>query len=222
MYDFHSWSKQRCEEAFGEAQRRSVANRAKGDRGTRFEVGRVGLALSGGMRGSRGYRFESQSRANNRSNEGKTKSINTTETREAERSLWERILALLEEDWPKVVTASRIEYGDVRKRAAGTRFHLRSTHQIADVMLVGKAPVEEAIEKLLKGLEVGVPADALDLLSVLASLSPGEYLALCRGGAKIAANPPRNLDSETLIQVVDPARASQLESLRPEEAVNRR
>src|SRR5215213_9632808 len=57
MYEFHSWSKQRCEEAFGEAQRRSVANRAKGDRGTRFELRCVGSALSGGMRGPRGYRL---------------------------------------------------------------------------------------------------------------------------------------------------------------------
>jgi hypothetical protein len=36
--------------------------------------------------------------ANNRSKEGKTKSMNTTETREAKRSLWERTLALLEQD----------------------------------------------------------------------------------------------------------------------------
>jgi hypothetical protein len=50
------------------------------------------------MRGSSGHRFESQRRANNRSKEGKTKSMNTTETREAKRSLWERILALLEKD----------------------------------------------------------------------------------------------------------------------------
>jgi hypothetical protein len=41
----------------------------------------------GGMRGSGGHRFVSQSRANNRSKEGKTNSMNTTETREAKRSL---------------------------------------------------------------------------------------------------------------------------------------
>jgi hypothetical protein len=45
MYDLHSWSKQRFEEAIREAQRRSLAKQAKGDRMTRFELGRVGSAL---------------------------------------------------------------------------------------------------------------------------------------------------------------------------------
>jgi hypothetical protein len=47
MYDLHSWSKQRREEALRESQRRSLAKQAKGDRGTRFELGSVGAALSG-------------------------------------------------------------------------------------------------------------------------------------------------------------------------------
>jgi hypothetical protein len=47
MYDPHPWSKQRREEVFREAQRRSLAKQAKEDRGTRFELGRVGSALSG-------------------------------------------------------------------------------------------------------------------------------------------------------------------------------
>jgi hypothetical protein len=47
MYDLRSWSKQRREETLREAQRRSLAKQAKGDRGTRFELGRVGSALSG-------------------------------------------------------------------------------------------------------------------------------------------------------------------------------
>src|SRR5215212_1032680 len=47
------------------------------------------------MRGASGHRFEGH--ANNRSKEGKTKSMNTTETREAKRSLWERTLVPLEQ-----------------------------------------------------------------------------------------------------------------------------
>ena len=46
MYDLHSWSKQRREEALTEARRRSLAKRAKDGRGTRFEPARVGSALS--------------------------------------------------------------------------------------------------------------------------------------------------------------------------------
>ena len=47
MYDLHSWSKRRREEAHREVQRRSVAKRAKRNGGTRFEFGRVSSALSG-------------------------------------------------------------------------------------------------------------------------------------------------------------------------------
>ena len=43
MYDLHSWSKQRREEAVTEAQRRSLTKRAKRNRGTRFVLGRLGL-----------------------------------------------------------------------------------------------------------------------------------------------------------------------------------
>jgi hypothetical protein len=47
LYDLHSWSKRRREEALREVQRRSVAKRAKRNGGTRFEFGRVNSALSG-------------------------------------------------------------------------------------------------------------------------------------------------------------------------------
>jgi hypothetical protein len=47
MYDLHSWSKQRREEAMREVQRRSLSKRDKGDRVMRFEPGHVGSALSG-------------------------------------------------------------------------------------------------------------------------------------------------------------------------------
>jgi hypothetical protein len=47
MYDLHSWSKRRREEALREVQRRSVAKRAKRSGERRFEFGRVSSALSG-------------------------------------------------------------------------------------------------------------------------------------------------------------------------------
>lgn len=78
----------------------------------------------------------------------------------------------------------RIGHGDVRKFADTTRFHLRSAHQIASIMLVGQGPDEEAIESMLRQLEVGIPADALDLLSLPVSLSRGEYLALYTANVK--------------------------------------
>ena len=50
------------------------------------------------MRGSSSQRFESLSSASNRCKEGKTKRMNTTETREAKRSNRGGILAVVEED----------------------------------------------------------------------------------------------------------------------------
>jgi replicative superfamily II helicase len=114
----------------------------------------------------------------------------------------------------------RIGYGDVRKFADATRFHLRSAHQIASVMLVGQGPDEEAIERLLKRLELGIPADALGLLDIPASLSRGEYLALYGVGVK-SADDLWGLASDTLRQALGPTRASELEALRPEGVSNR-
>jgi hypothetical protein len=50
------------------------------------------------MRKPTGHRFESRNRASKRSNEGKMKSMGTTEAREAKRSLGAGMLALPEED----------------------------------------------------------------------------------------------------------------------------
>jgi hypothetical protein len=46
MYNLHSWSKQRREEAIRETQRRSLSKQGKGDRRTPFKLGALGSALS--------------------------------------------------------------------------------------------------------------------------------------------------------------------------------
>jgi hypothetical protein len=46
-YDLYYWSKQRRDEALRDAQKRSLAERAKRNGGTHFQLGRVGSALSG-------------------------------------------------------------------------------------------------------------------------------------------------------------------------------
>ena len=46
-YDLHYWSKQRRDEAIGDAQKRSLAKQGKGDRRTPFKLGGVSSALSG-------------------------------------------------------------------------------------------------------------------------------------------------------------------------------
>ncbi len=107
----------------------------------------------------------------------------------------------------------RIGHGDVRKFADTTRFHLRSAHQIASLMLLGQGPDDAAIEAMLQQLEVGIPADALDLLSLPLPLSRGEYLALWSAGVTTAAA-VWAYAAVQLEQILGQVRAAQLQSLR--------
>ena len=91
-------------------------------------------------------------------------------------------------DWIKGVSIEEIErryasanpyrgnisYGDIRWFADLTRFHLRSAYQIASLIFPGKLIDEQAVDTLLKQLEVGIPADSLDLLELPFSLSRPE------------------------------------------------
>ena len=106
--------------------------------------------------------------------------------------LWDWIIGTPMDDLEKRYSATpfqgRIGAGDVRRFADATRFHLRSAHQIATVMFIGRGPSEKDIENLLKQLEVGIPADALPLLEVPIPLSRGQYLALRAAGVKNRAD----------------------------------
>jgi replicative superfamily II helicase len=110
-----------------------------------------------------------------------------------------------------------VAYGHVRSCADTTRFHLRAAHQIATVMLIDKGPSEQSIETLLKQLEVGIPTDALDLLSISLPLTRGEYLALYQAGIR----KPEDLwdhSSESIQKIIGTGRAIQLERIRPNPA----
>jgi hypothetical protein len=107
-----------------------------------------------------------------------------------------------------------VGYGDVKGCADTTRFHLRAAHQIATVLLVDKGPNDESVEVLLKQLEVGIPADAVELLSLPFTLTRGEYLALYHAGIR----KPQDLwerPEAALTELVGPDRATQLEKHRP-------
>ena len=106
-----------------------------------------------------------------------------------------------------------IGYGDVRKFADLTRFQLRSAHQIASLIFPGQIIDEKAIDTLLKQLEVGIPADSLDLLELPFSLSRGEYLALNNIGVNNRAD-LFTQPTEALSQMLDPAILHELEKLK--------
>jgi len=111
-----------------------------------------------------------------------------------------------------------VGYGDVRSCADTTRFHLRAANQIATVMFIDKGPSEESVETILKQLEVGIPADALELLSLPLTLTRGEYLSLYHAGVR----KPEDLWERPvafLHELMGPERAAQLEKLRPSSQV---
>jgi len=72
--------------------------------------------------------------------------------------------------------------GDIRSISDTTRFHLRSAFQIASLLAPADIPNPEATDVLLRQLETGIPAKALDLLRLPVPLGRGEYLALFRAG----------------------------------------
>lgn len=110
-----------------------------------------------------------------------------------------------------------IGYGDIRKFADNTRFHLRSVHQIMAVLYVDKGPTAEAIETIAKQLEVGIPPDALTLLALPAPLSRGEYLALYREGIKTPDELWSHLYGE-MERILGRNRYLELKALHPAEA----
>ncbi len=107
-----------------------------------------------------------------------------------------------------------VGYGDVRSCADTTRFHLRAAFQIATVLFVDKGPSEESVETILRQLEVGLPADAIELLHLPLTLTRGEYLALYRMGVRT----PDDLwahSNEVLTATIGTGRTLELEKLRP-------
>lgn len=127
--------------------------------------------------------------------------------------LWDWIngvpIETIEQRYSTTPYQGRIGYGDVRKFADATRFHLRSAYQIADLVLLGEGPDENSVEALLKQLEVGIPADALELLSIPLSLSRGEYLALYQAGVR-TPNDLWSLSEGDLNDILGLTRASQI------------
>jgi len=87
--------------------------------------------------------------------------------------------------------------GIIRGIADITRFNLRSVFQIGSIVASSQAPNEEDLENCLRQLEVGIPADTLDLLHLPLPLERGEYLHLIQNEIRTCeqywANPPSTL-----------------------------
>jgi helicase len=127
-----------------------------------------------------------------------------------------RRLEEIENDYSTTPYRGRIEYGDIRRFADTTRFHLQSAANILAVLLLGKNPQAE-IDAVLKQLEIGIPAKAIDLLRLPLTLTRGEYLALAARGM---LNPAQlwAADKGSLIAILGKDRGQQLERFRPKKA----
>ncbi|MDX6528490.1 MAG: ATP-dependent helicase [Blastocatellia bacterium] len=130
-------------------------------------------------------------------------------------------------DWVRGVSTETIEqkysvnpynaisYGHIRGCADTTRFHLRAAHQIALVMFIDRGPSEESVEALLRQLEVGIPAAALDLLALPVSLTRGDYLALHQAGIQKQEDLWLR-EPSVLAALIGAGSANVLESVRPQ------
>ena len=100
--------------------------------------------------------------------------------------LWDWMNGIPVEEIEKSYTISpfqgKLSHGNIRKFADSTRWCLRSVHEIVALMFPDRAPQLAEIELVARSLEIGIPRNALDLLSVPVLLARGEYLALWAAG----------------------------------------
>jgi hypothetical protein len=107
----------------------------------------------------------------------------------------------------------RISYGDIRRFADATRFHLRSAQQIIAVLVTDDTSLLTAIDATLKCLEIGIPRECLALLDLPIALNRGQYLALYETGAK-TPEAICSLQSAQLIRLLGERTAQELEKRR--------
>jgi helicase len=107
----------------------------------------------------------------------------------------------------------RIEYGDIRRFADLTRFHLQSASNILAVLLLDKNPQAE-LDTLLNQLEVGLPSTAIHLLDLPIPLTRGEYLSLAGSGLRTPEQ-VWGASREVLIKSLGEQRTEELETFRP-------
>ncbi len=124
-----------------------------------------------------------------------------------------RRLEEIEAEFSTNAFAGRIEYGDIRRFADLTRFHLQSASNILAVLLLDKNPQAD-LDILLTRLEIGIPAEGIDLLQLPLPLTRGEYLNLLRNGVRNAGELWSG-SPELLVRSLGKERAAQLERFRP-------
>ncbi len=120
----------------------------------------------------------------------------------------------IEQTYTATPYQGKIGYGDIRKFADASRFHLRAAYQIALALFVEYGAHGEEIDSLIKRLEVGLPAEALGLLGLPIPLDRGGYLSLYQQGVYVIADIWR-LGDPDLVAHLGNASGAALAKLRP-------
>jgi len=103
----------------------------------------------------------------------------------------------------------KVGRGDIVSFADKTRWALRPVHQIVALIYPSTAPSGDDIDALCKSLEVGLPNDSLDLLTLSVRLTRGQYLALRNAGFR-TANQVQKADRRQLEPLVGRENASRI------------
>ncbi len=132
--------------------------------------------------------------------------------------LWDWVngipVEIIEQQYSTTPYQGRISYGDMRTFADATRFHLRSVYQLVNIMFMGQGANGNQIENLLKRLEIGIPSNAIELLSIPLPLTRGQYLALHNIGIRNFKD-LWDLPHATINDIFGKQLAEQLVKLRP-------
>ena len=132
--------------------------------------------------------------------------------------------ALILADWIDGVPLEEIErrytanafsvvgHGDIRGFADATRFYLGSASRIAAIIHVEADTLHDGVETLLKQLDIGLPAAALELTDLPVNLTRGEYLALYTRGLRTIGE-IRSADLPMLTEILGRRRAMEISAV---------
>ena len=116
---------------------------------------------------------------------------------------------ILEKRYSTTPFQGAVGYGDIMRIVEGTRFHLRSAHQILTALFPDQPEFLARLDDILRRLEFGLPSNALALTELPISLTRGQYLALANAGCSVP-NDVAALSFECLRDCVGESTAARL------------
>ena len=92
---------------------------------------------------------------------------------------------ILEKRYSTTPFQGAVGYGDIMGIVEGTRFHMRSAHQILTALFPDQPEFLASLDDILRRLEFGLPSNALALTELPIPLTRGQYLALANAGCSV-------------------------------------